>query len=165
MNKLKKTHIVRSYRDLLVKSNSIIFFQNCGMKVSDFISLRRNLKTFDSKILCIKKRLFNIATSNKYRGYVVGGAVIIAHGSDIVSLSQKLVHFSTTKPINILGGIFQDKGVEKKFVEYVSRIPPLRDIQYKIISLLRKNNVGILCFFRHYSSKIIKLIKIHYNIK
>lgn len=125
----------KSTKDVMIKdleasvkaSESVVFVNFHGMTVSDETVLRRDLRNQGVGYKVSRKTLLKRALAGKAEGEIpeLGGEVAIAYSKDATASPREVYNFQKTHKgvLNILGGIFGGKFVDRAYMMEMAIIP------------------------------------------
>ncbi|MEO7596996.1 MAG: 50S ribosomal protein L10 [Candidatus Paceibacterota bacterium] len=141
LQKSKKEEMIKELEGAISGSESLVFVNFHGLKVSDETQLRRELRDQGVNYKVSRKTLLARALSGKAEGTIpeLGGEVAIAYSKDATSSAREVYNFQKTHKgmLNILGGIFQGKFVDGAYMTELATIPSREVLLSKIAFLLK----------------------------
>ena len=139
--KSKKEEMIKELEGAIKESESLVFVNFHGLKVSDETSLRRSLRDGGVNYKVSRKTLLARALKGKAQGEIpeLAGEVAIAYSKDAVSSPREIYNFQKTHKglLNILGGIFQGKFVDGAYMTELAMIPTREVLLSKLAFLLQ----------------------------
>ncbi len=139
--KSKKEEIIKDLEGAIKGSESLVFVNFHGLKVSDETKLRSSLREQGVSYKVGRKTLLKRALEGKAVGEVpeLGGEVAIAYSKDAISSPREVYNFQKTHKgmLNILGGIFEGKFVDSAYMMELATIPSREVLLSKIAFLLK----------------------------
>src|SRR3989344_7339503 len=119
LQKSRKEEIIKDLEGAIKGSESLVFVNFHGLKVSDETKLRRELRAQGVGYKVSRKTLLHRALKGKAEGEVpeLGGEVAIAYSKDEIASPREIYNFQKAHKgivLNILGGIFEGKFVGKE---------------------------------------------------
>lgn len=139
--KSKKEEMIKELEGVIKGSESLVFVNFHGMKVSDETVLRRSLRGSGVGYKVSRKTLLGRALKGKAEGEVpeLAGEVAIAYSKDQIASPREIYNFQKTHKgiLNILGGIFEGKFVGKEMMMELATIPSKEVLLSKIAFLLK----------------------------
>src|SRR6185436_14125954 len=122
-------------------SESLVFVNFHGLKVSDETVLRRDLRNQGVSYKVSRKTLLARALKGKAEGVVpeLTGEVAIAYSKDATSSPREVYNFQKTHKgmLNILGGIFDGKFVSGAYMMELATIPSKEVLLSKLAWLFK----------------------------
>src|SRR3989344_6061660 len=141
LQKSKKAEMVNELEGAIKASESLVFVNFHGMKVSDETVLRRDLRNQGVGYKVSRKTLLARALTGKAEGEVpeLPGEVAIAYSKDGTAAPREIYNFQKTHKgmLNILGGIFSGKFVSGAFMTEIATIPGKEVLLSKLAFLLK----------------------------
>ncbi len=141
LQKSKKEEMIKDLEKAIKGSESLVFVNFHGLKVSDETKLRRELRDKEVNYKVSRKTLLARALKGKAEGEVpeLAGEVAIAYSKDAISSPREVYNFQKTHKgmLNILGGIFDGKFVGSAFMMELATIPSREVLLGKIAFLLK----------------------------
>jgi large subunit ribosomal protein L10 len=141
LQKTKKEEMIKDLEGVIKNSESLVFVNFHGLKVSDETVLRTNLRDQGVNYKVSRKTLLARALKGKAEGEVpeLTGEVAIAYSKDAISSPREVYNFQKTHKgaVNILGGIFGGKFVNSSYMMELATIPSREVLLSKIAFLLK----------------------------
>lgn len=141
LQKSKKEEMIKDLEGVIKGSESLVFVNFHGLKVSDETKLRKELREQGVGYRVSRKTLLARALKGKAEGEVpeLAGEVAIAYSADPVSSPREVYNFQKTHKgmLNILGGIFEGKFVDSTYMMELATIPTSGVLLSKIAYLLK----------------------------
>jgi large subunit ribosomal protein L10 len=139
--KSRKEEMIKDLEGAIKGSESLVFVNFHGLKVSDETKLRSELREQGVKYRVSRKTLLARALKGKAEGEIpeLAGEVAIAYSSDATSSPREIYNFQKTHKgmLNILGGIFDGKFVDSAYMIELATIPSREVLLGKIAFLLK----------------------------
>jgi len=139
--KSKKEEIIKDLEGAIKDSQSLVFVNFHGLKVSDETKLRSSLRAEGVSYKVSRKTLLARALKGKAEGEIpeLAGEVAIAYSKDAISSPREVYNFQKTHKgmLNILGGIFEGKFVNSAYMMELATIPSREVLLSKIAFLLK----------------------------
>ncbi len=139
--KSKKEEMIKELEGAIKNSESLVFVNFHGLKVSDETVLRRNLREQGVSYKVGRKTLLKRALEGKATGEIpeLGGEVAIVYSKDAISSPREVYNFQKTHKgvLSILGGIFEGKFVSGAYMTELATIPSREVLLSKIAFLLK----------------------------
>jgi large subunit ribosomal protein L10 len=140
LDKLQKQEAVKSIKETLLASKSIIITHYHGLSVSDLTELRSQMRKVGVGYTIVKNSLAKLAvidTDYAQLGNLLEGPTAIAFSADPVAAVKALISFAKTKEnLKIIGGVVEKQLVDEKAIQMLSTIPSLDELRAKIIGTL-----------------------------
>jgi large subunit ribosomal protein L10 len=141
LQKSKKEEMIKDLEKAIKGSESLVFVNFHGLKVSDETKLRSELRSKEVNYKVSRKTLLARALQGKAEGEVpeLAGEVAIAYSSDAISSPREVYNFQKTHKgmLNILGGIFEGKFQSGAYMMELATIPSREVLLSKIAFLLK----------------------------
>ncbi len=133
--------MIKDLEKAITGSESLVFVNFHGLKVSDETVLRRELRNQGVNYKVSRKTLLKRALAGKAEGEVpeLGGEVAIAYSKDAISSPREVYNFQKTHKgmLNILGGIFNGKFVDAMYMMELATIPSKEVLLSKLAFLFK----------------------------
>ena len=141
ITKEKKIEIVKDLESAIKGVKSIVFVNFHKLPVKDTTTLRRSLREQGVGYKVAKKTLIKRALSTvKAEGEMpeLGGEVAIAFGKDELAPAREVYNFVKTHKdsVQILGGVFEGKYLNKEAMLAIAMIPPLQTLRGMFVNLI-----------------------------
>ena len=131
--KAQKGQIIDTLADSFKAATSTVFVHFRGITVADETAMRRALRTDNVKYTVAKKTLIKLALQklgHTTEGMTLDGEVAAAYGGgEDATVAARIVHEfgkKYTNRVQILGGIFEGKIVDRAQMEEIATIPSLQ---------------------------------------
>jgi large subunit ribosomal protein L10 len=131
--KEQKGQIIDTLADSFKSATSTVFVHFRGINVADETAMRRALRTDGVKYTVAKKTLIKLALQklgHSTEGMKLDGEVAAAYGGgDDATVAARVVHEfgkKFTNRVQILGGIFEGKIVDRAAMEEIATIPSMQ---------------------------------------
>ncbi len=137
----KKKELVTGLEGSLKDANSVVFVKFDKLKVADVNSLRRDLQKENIGYTVSKKTLLKRALlSHKIEGELpeINGQIAIAYSSDLLAPAREVFNFQKNhkENIQIVGGVFEGKYMNKEEMLSIATIPPLQTLRAMFVNLI-----------------------------
>jgi len=133
LHKSKKEEMIKEFEGAIKGSESMVFVNFHGLKVSDETSLRKNLRDQGVSYKVGRKTLLKRALTGKATGELpeLSGEVAIAYSKDQTASAREIYSFQKTHKglLEIIGGIFEGKFLGKEAMMEIATIPS-REVMY-----------------------------------
>lgn len=140
MLKAKKEKIIKDLEGAVKESESLVFLNFHGLKVSDETVLRRDLRNQGVNYKVSRKTLLARALKGKAEGKIpeLAGEVAIAYSKDQTASPREIYNFQKTHKgiLNILGGIFEGKFVDGEKMMEIAMIPSREVLYAQFVNLI-----------------------------
>lgn len=128
--KAQKVEIIEKVESLMNGANSLVFVNIHGLKIGEATAMRRKLKSDNVGFFVAKKTLTALALKKKgYAGTMpeLVGEFGFAYGADLVAPARGVYEFQKKfkDQLAIIGGVFENKYVNKDEMVAIASIPPL----------------------------------------
>jgi large subunit ribosomal protein L10 len=141
LKKSKKEEMIKELEGAIKGSESLVFVNFHGLKVSDETVLRRDLRAQDVNYKVSRKTLLARALVGKAEGEIpeLAGEVAIAYSKDAIATPREVYNFQKTHKgmLNILGGIFNGKFVNGAYMMELATIPTKEVLLSKLAFLFK----------------------------
>jgi large subunit ribosomal protein L10 len=141
LQKSRKEEMIKDLEGAIKNSESLVFVNFHGLKVSDETKLRSSLRDQGVNYKVGRKTLLKRALKGKAVGEIpeLGGEVAIAYSKDAISSPREVYNFQKTHKgmLSILGGIFDGKFVDSSYMMELATIPSREVLLSKIAFLLK----------------------------
>ncbi len=139
--KSKKEEMIKGFEETIKGSESVVFVNFHGMKVSEETMLRRELRNSGVGYKIGRKTLIARALKGKAEGELpeLSGEVAMAFSKDQTASAREVYNFQKAhkSPLVILGGIFQGKFIGGAGMMEIATIPSREVLLSKIAYLLK----------------------------
>jgi len=139
--KSKKEEMIKELEGAIKGSESLVFVNFHGLKVSDETVLRKSLRDEGVNYKVGRKTLLKRALKGKAEGVIpeLSGEVAIAYSKDAISSPREVYNFQKAHKgvLSILGGIFEGKFVDGAYMMELATIPSREVLLSKIAFLLK----------------------------
>lgn len=133
--------MIKELEGAIKGSESLVFVNFHGLKVSDETVLRKSLRDEGVNYKVGRKTLLKRALEGKAVGEIpeLTGEVAIAYSKDAISSPREVYNFQKTHKgvLSILGGIFDGKFVDGAYMMELATIPSREVLLSKIAFLLK----------------------------
>lgn len=139
--KSKKEEMIKDLEGVVKNSESLVFVNFHGLKVSDEMKLRRDLRNQGVEYKVSRKTLLARALKGKAEGEIpeLAGEVAIAYSKDATASPREIYNFQKIHKglLNIIGGIFEGKFIGQEKMMEIATIPSREVLLSKIAFLLK----------------------------
>jgi len=141
ITRAKKGEILEKLKDALKSAKSLVFVNFRGLNVSNAAEMRRTLKGENVSYMVAKKTLTNRALdAEKLEGEkpALEGELALAWGDDLVAPAREVYVFHKKFPeaLQIIGGIFDGRYMNKAEMEEIALIPGLDVLRGKFVNVI-----------------------------
>lgn len=141
LTKEQKKRALEDLKKNIDKQKSIVFVDFSKVNSKDIFAFRRKLKAAGCTLKVSKKTLLGIAFGEKHaliwkqaKGQIPGQLAVVFGIEDEVALAKFSVQFSKeNENLKILGGIFENKFIDKAEIVALSSIPSREELLAKLI--------------------------------
>lgn len=149
ISKEKKGEILSKLKKIVKDSESIVFINFHALPVTDSSSIRKALRSKGVGYTIAKKTLTKKALSE---GGIAGampelpGELGIVYGTDPVEGAREVYEFQKKldKKIQIVGGVFEGKFMNKEEMLVISQIPGLKTLQAQFVNIINSPIQGFV---------------------
>jgi large subunit ribosomal protein L10 len=157
--KAEKQDIIEKVKKIADDSQSLVFVNFHGLKVSGATEVRRKLKSENIGFFVAKKTIMGKAleglTNKKITGTMpaLEGEVGIAYGKDLIAPAREVFAFQNKFKVGkdgkgggivILGGIFEGKYMTKEEMLGIALIPPLSILRGMFVNVINSPIQGFV---------------------
>ncbi len=132
--------MIKDMEGAIKGSQSVVFVNFHGLKVSDESKLRKELRDKGVNYKVGRKTLLKRALVGKAEGTMpeLGGEVAIAYGEDQTASAREIYNFQKTHKgmLDILGGIFEGKFIGKERMMEIATIPSREVLYAQFVNLI-----------------------------
>ena len=140
LKRSEKNNFVKSLKEELNNSSSVIVTHYAGLTVKEIDILRKAMRNNGAKFKVTKNRLTKLAlTDTQYESIsdLFSGPTAIAYSSDSVAPAKVAVNFEKKlKNFKIIGGSFEGKKIDQTKINFLATLPSLDEIRGKLVGLL-----------------------------
>ena len=140
LQKSRKAEMIKDLEGAVKSSESLVFVNFHGLKVSDETMLRRDLRDKGVGYKVSRKTLLKRALEGKAEGTIpeLAGEVAIAFSPDATSSAREIYNFQKTHKglLNIIGGIFEGKFVDAGRMMEIAMIPGREVLYAQFVNLI-----------------------------
>lgn len=144
LTKEQKTKQIEDVKEKISKQKSVIFVDFSKVNSKDLFSLRKSLKEAGCNLKIAKKTLIRIAFGqsnisfwNKMKSSLPGQLALVFGIEDEIAPARISNKFAKDhENFKILGGIFENRFVEKERVLVLANIPPRNELLSRLVGSL-----------------------------
>ena len=140
LQKSKKEEMIKDFEKAIKDSESMVFVNFHGLKVSDETSLRSSLRKEGVDYKVGRKTLLKHALTGKADGEIpeLGGEVAVAYSKDSIASAREIYNFQKTHKglLNIIGGIFEGKFLDAGKMMEIAMIPSREVLYAQFVNLI-----------------------------
>lgn len=148
--KAKKAEILQQFIDWLAQSKSVVFTVNKGINAEQMVELRKKLIKNQSRYCVSKKTLINLALK-KQKVEIPGDVKFDGPLNTVFSLGDEIIGpktiyeiSKTNDKIEIIGGIFQGKYLDKDNIMQLATMPSKEELYAKLVGSLNAPISGLV---------------------
>lgn len=138
--KSKKAEMIKDLEGAIKNSESLVFVNFHGLKVSDETKLRRSLRDQGVNYRVSRKTLLKRALEGKATGEIpeLTGEVAIAYSKDQTASAREIYSFQKAHKglLEIIGGIFEGKFLGKEKMMEIAMIPSREVLYAQFVNLI-----------------------------
>lgn len=155
--KEKKQKALKDLKDNISKQKSVIFVDFSKVKSGDLFSLRKKLKEAGCVLKVGKKTLIRIAFGqsnisfwNKMKDSIPGQLALVFGIEDELNPARISNQFSkTNENFKILGGIFENRFIDKERVLVLANIPSRDELLSRLVGSLASSMTDFVTVLDH----------------
>ena len=140
LQKSKKEEMIKDMEGAIKNSESVVFVNFHGLKVSDETSLRKKLRDQGVSYKVGRKTLLKRALTGKATGEIpeLVGEVAMAYSKDQTASAREIYNFQKTHKglLEIIGGIFEGKFLDKSAMMEIAMIPNREVLYAQFVNLI-----------------------------
>ena len=149
VSKEKKGEILTKLKKIVKDSAGIVFINFHSLPVSESTKIRKVLRERDIGYTIAKKTLTRKALSeNNIAGNMpeMPGELGIVYGTDPLDSAREIYSFqkSLDKKVQIIGGIFEGKFMNREEMVSIAQIPGLKTLQVQFVNLINSPIQGFV---------------------
>jgi large subunit ribosomal protein L10 len=141
LQKSKKEEMIKDLEGAIQGSESVVFVNFHGLKVSDETKLRRSLRDNGVNYKVSRKTLLRRALEGKAEGELpdLAGEVAIAYSKDPTASAREVYNFQKANKglLGIIGGIFNGKFASGAYMMELATIPSKEVLLSKLAFLMK----------------------------
>lgn len=128
ISKQKKQEIVAKLREVMKSAKTLVFVNFKGLKVSDSVVLRNNLKAEKVDYFVAKKTLLKkVLAESKFEGEApkLDGEVAMAYSADELAPARLTHQFAEKlkEGLKIIGGVFNGRYIDNVEMINIAKVP------------------------------------------
>ena len=132
--------MIKDFEKAIKNSESMVFVNFHGLKVSDETSLRSALRNAEVNYKVGRKTLLKRALTGKATGEIpeLTGEVAVAYSKDQTASAREIYSFQKTHKglLEIIGGIFEGKFLGKEAMMEIAMIPSREVLYAQFVNLI-----------------------------
>ena len=140
LQKSKKEEMIKEFEGVIKGSESMVFVNFHGLKVSDETSLRKNLRDQGVSYKVGRKTLLKRSLTGKATGEIpeLTGEVAVAYSKDQTASAREIYNFQKTHKglLEIIGGIFDGNFLGKEAMMEIAMIPSREVLYAQFVNLI-----------------------------
>ena len=149
VSKEKKGEILTKLKKIVKDSAGIVFINFHSLPVSESTKIRKVLRERDIGYTIAKKTLTRKALlENNIAGNMpeMPGELGIVYGTDPLDSAREIYSFqkSLDKKVQIIGGIFEGKFMNREEMVSIAQIPGLKTLQVQFVNLINSPIQGFV---------------------
>ena len=152
LTKEQKTKQIGSIKEKVSKQKSVIFADFARVPSKDMFDLRKSLKEEGCDLKVAKKTLVRIAFGqsnisfwNKIKASVPGQlALVFGIKDEIAPARISNVFAKKQENFKILGGIFENRFIDREKVLFLANIPPRNDLLSRLVGSLSSTTASFV---------------------
>jgi len=141
LTKEQKTKQIESVKEKIANQKSMVFVDFAKVSSKDMFNLRKSLKEAGCNLKIAKKTLVRIAFGqsnlsfwNKIKSSIPGQLALVFGIEDEIAPARIANIFAKThENFKILGGIFENRFIEKERVLVLANIPPRNELLGRLV--------------------------------
>jgi large subunit ribosomal protein L10 len=141
LTKEQKTKQVNSIKEKVLQQKSMVFVDFAKVPSKDMFGLRKSLKEQGCNLKIVKKTLARIAFGqanisywNKIKSAIPGQLALVLGMEDEIAPARIANNFAKThENFKILGGIFENRFIEKERVLVLANIPTRNELLGRLV--------------------------------
>lgn len=157
LTKEKKQKALDSLKEKIAKQKSVIFADFSKVNSKDLFALRKNLKEQGCNLKIGKKTLIRIAFGqsnisywNKIKSSIPSQLALVFGFEDEIAPARISNEFSKkNENFKILGGIFENRFIDKERVLALANIPPRNELLRRFVGSLASSMIGFVTVLDH----------------
>lgn len=140
ITKQKKTEILGKLKGISDKE-SVVFLNFHGLSVTKVNEIRSKLRESDISYFVAKKTLVKKAFGeSKVTGEIpsLDGELAVAYADDLTAPAREVFSFQKSDPenIQILGGVFEGRYLNKQEMEEIAQIPSMHQLRGMFVNVI-----------------------------
>ena len=149
ITKEKKKEIYEGVNKAVSEAGSVVFVNFHGLSVLETTNLRKGLREEGVGYTVAKKTIIKKSlTDSKIEGEIpsLDGELAIAHGEDLIAPARGINDFKKTHKdsIDILGGVFEGKFMNKEEMMEIATIPPVPVLRGMFVNVINSSIQGLV---------------------
>ena len=152
LTKEQKQKQIKDLKDKISKQKSLVFVDFNKVPSKDMFDLRKALKDAGCNLKIAKKTLLRIAMGqsnvsfwNKIKKNVPGQLALVLGIEDEVAPARISNKFGEThQAFQILGGVFENKFIEKERVLFLASIPSRNELLSRLVGSISSSMAGFV---------------------
>lgn len=165
MIKSEKKNQVSQLEEIYKSSNAVVITHYHGLSVSEITKLRSELRAVGAGFKVIKNTLSRIAVKNAemdVESNIFAGPTAIAYSDDPVAAAKGVMKFvKANDNLKVVGGIVNDKVLDEKEIETLSKLPSLDELRGKLVGLIQAPASKIARIVQAPAGQVARVIKAH----
>lgn len=162
-NRGEKAKKVATVQEKLKAAKMAIVTEYRGLSVAQMTRLRQEIRRASGEYQVIKNTLVRRALKETQYGslerFLEGPTGWVFGYEDPVVLSKALIKFiEENQKLTIKGGLFEGEFVDQAKVKVLARLPSRRELQAKLLALMRAPAVQILRTVQEPGARVVRLL-------
>ena len=158
ISKQKKQEIVAKLARVMKSAKTLVFVNFKGLKVSDSVVLRNNLKAEKVDYYVAKKTLLKrVLAENKFAGEApkLDGEIALAYGTDELAPARLVQQFAEKlkEGLKIIGGVFEGKYLSASEMVVMAKIPNRSVLLGQFVNLINSPIAGLVVALNEIAKK------------
>ncbi|MEK7586613.1 MAG: 50S ribosomal protein L10 [Patescibacteria group bacterium] len=158
ISKQKKQEIIAKLAGVMKSAKTLVFVNFKGLKVSDSVTLRNNLKAEKVDYYVAKKTLLKkVLAENKFTGEApsLDGEVALAYAPDELAPARLVQQFAEKlkEGLKIIGGVFDGKYLNAPEMVAIAKIPARPVLLGQLVNLINSPIAGLVVALNEIAKK------------
>ncbi len=157
LTKEQKTKQIQSIKEKVSNQKSMVFVDFAKVSSKEMFSLRKSLKEAGCNLKIAKKTLVRIAFGqsnisfwNKIKSSIPGQLALVFGVEDEIAPARIANTFAKThENFKILGGIFENRFIEREKVLVLANIPPRNELLSRLVGSIASSMIGFVTVLDH----------------
>ncbi len=162
MDRAEKVEVVSSLQQAFASSGAVVVAHYAGLSVSEFESLRRQMKQAGGQVKVAKNRLAKLALKDSEIADfsdILTGPTVLAYSEDPITAPKVAKKFAdgNTKFV-ILGGAMGSTALDAEGVKALADLPSLDELRAKIAGMLTQPAAKIAAVLQAPGGQVARVI-------
>ena len=162
MDRAEKVEAVASLQQAFAGSGAVVVAHYAGLSVSEFESLRRQMKQAGGQVKVAKNRLAKLALKETDVADISGiltGPTVLAYSEDPITAPKVAKKFAdSNSKFVILGGAMGSTGLDADGVKALADLPSLDELRAKLAGLLVQPATNIARLAKEPGASVARVI-------